>query len=78
MEESLLTKIMKGLQIELGGTIGSSEPVAIQLLLWFFIFELAKSLLLAKQGENVLSIFKAKFTAPAFLEQITKKLEGEK
>ena len=55
MENSLLTEILKNLKTDLGETIGLLQPVAIQLLVWFFIFELAKSLLLAKQGENILS-----------------------
>lgn len=68
--EPLLTQILKGLRVDLAGTIDLLQPVAIQLLLYFFLFELTTGLMLSKPSENPLMIFKNKFTAWLFLYSI--------
>ncbi|MBC2857022.1 hypothetical protein H3N56_11320 [Cetobacterium sp. 2A] len=66
----LLTQILTGLKLDLAGTIDLLQPVAVQLLLWFFLLELATNLLLSKAGENPLMIFRNKFTTWLFLYAI--------
>lgn len=68
--EPLLTQILKGLRVDLAGTIDLLQPVAIQLLLYFFLFELTAGLMLSKPSENPLMIFKNKFTVWLFLYSI--------
>ena len=52
----LLTDIIKGLKIDMMGTIDLLQPVAYQLLLWFFMFELVSGLLHSEPGVNPLKI----------------------
>lgn len=68
--EPLLTQILEGLKLDLSGTITLLQPVAIQLLLYFFLLELTTGLMLSKPSENPLMIFKSKFTVWLFLYSI--------
>lgn len=70
MNTPLLTQILIGLKADLMGTIDLLQPVAIQLLLSFFLLELTTSLLLSKAGDNPLVIFRNKFTTWMFLYSI--------
>lgn len=67
MDTPLLTVIMRDLKVDLGSTVYVLQPVAVQLLAWFFMFELSSGLLLANPGTNPLMVFKSKFTTWAFL-----------
>lgn len=70
MDKPLITKILEDLQRDLSGTINLLQPVAIQLLLWFFMYDLTTALLLAKPGSNPLEILKEKIKVWAFLYAI--------
>lgn len=70
MNEALITRILEDLQKDLSGTIGLLQPVAIQLLLWFFMYDLTTALLLAQPGSNPLVILKEKIKIWAFLYAI--------
>ena len=70
MDKPLITTILEDLQRDLAGTINLLQPVAIQLLLWFFMYDLTTALLLAKPGSNPLVILKEKIKVWAFLYAI--------
>lgn len=70
MDKPLITTILEDLQRDLSGTINLLQPVAIQLLLWFFMYDLTTALLLAKPGSNPLVILKEKIKVWAFLYAI--------
>ncbi len=70
MDKPLITKILEDLEKDLAGTINHLQPVAIQLLLWFFMYDLTTALLLAKPGSNPLVILKEKIKVWAFLYAI--------
>jgi type IV secretory pathway TrbL component len=70
MDKPLITTILEDLQRDLSGTINLLQPVAIQLLLWFFMYDLTTALLLAKPGSNPLIILKEKIKVWAFLYAI--------
>lgn len=70
MATPLLTVILKDLKVDLGNTIYSLQPVAIQLLMWFFMYELTTGLLLASPGTNPLVVVKEKLKVWAFLYTI--------
>lgn len=70
MDKPLITKILEDLQKDLSGTLNLLQPVAIQLLLWFFMYDLTTALLLAKAGSNPLIILKEKIKVWAFLYAI--------
>lgn len=63
----LLTDIIKGLKIDMMGTIDLLQPVAYQLLLWFFMFELVSGLLHSEPGVNPLKILINKVKIWAYL-----------
>ena len=70
MDKPLITRILEDLEKDLAGTINHLQPVAIQLLLWFFMYDLTTALLLAKPGSNPLVILKEKIKVWAFLYAI--------
>lgn len=70
MDKPLITTILEDLERDLSGTINLLQPVAIQLLLWFFMYDLTTALLLAKPGSNPLVILKEKIKVWAFLYAI--------
>lgn len=70
MDKPLITRILKDLEKDLAVTINHLQPVAIQLLLWFFMYDLTTALLLAKPGSNPLVILKEKIKVWAFLYAI--------
>lgn len=70
MDKPLITAILEDLEKDLSKTINLLEPVAIQLLLWFFMYDLTTALLLAKPGSNPLVILKEKIKVWAFLYAI--------
>lgn len=70
MDKPLITKILEDLQKDLAGTIDLLQPAAIQLLLWFFMYDLTIALLVAKAGSNPLIILKEKIKIWAFLYAI--------
>lgn len=70
MDKPLITTILEDLQKDLSGTLNLLQPVAIQLLLWFFMYDLTTALLLAKPGSNPLIILKEKIKVWAFLYAI--------
>ena len=70
MNDTLLIDIMKTLSLDLAKSMGLLQPVAIQLLLWFFMYELVSSMLLSEVGTNPLKIFIDKFKIWAFLYAI--------
>lgn len=63
----LLTEIIKGLKVDLMGTIDLLQPVAYQLLMWFFMFELVSGLLHSEPGVNPLKILMNKVKVWAYL-----------
>lgn len=67
MATPLLTKILIDLKGDLGNTVYALQPVAIQLLMWFFMYELTTGLLLASPGTNPLVVVKEKLKVWAFL-----------
>lgn len=67
MDTPLITTIFIDLSKDLKGSIELLTPVAIQLLMWFFVYELCTNLLLAKAGSNPLLIIKDKIKIWAFL-----------
>lgn len=71
METPLITEIFKTLSIDFSNSVGLLKPIAIQMLAWFFMYELATSLLLAGAGTNPLIILKDKVKIWAFLYAIT-------
>lgn len=70
MATPLLTTILKELKVDLGNTVYVLQPVAIQLLMWFFMYELTTGLLLASPGTNPLVVLKEKLKVWAFLYTI--------
>lgn len=70
MDKPLITAILEDLEKDLSKTINLLQPVAIQLLLWFFMYDLTTALLLAKPGSNPLVILKEKIKVWAFLYAI--------
>ena len=76
MDKPLITKILEDLQKDLSGTLNLLQPVAIQLLLWFFMYDLTTALLLAKPGTNPLEILKEKIKVWAFLYAIIYFFQG--
>lgn len=66
----LLTEILYGLKSDLSMAITYLTPVAIQLLAWFFIYELIIGFLHSEAGTNPLIIFKSKLTIWAYLYAI--------
>lgn len=70
MPEPLITQIFKQLNTDFSSSISLLTPVAIQLLMWFFMYELCTSLLLAKAGTNPLLVLKDKLKVWAFLYAI--------
>lgn len=70
MDEPLITEIFKQLNTDFNSSISLLTPVAIQLLMWFFMYELCTNLLLAKAGTNPLLIIKDKIKVWAFLYAI--------
>lgn len=67
MDTPLITQIFKDLQSDFTSSIDLLTPVAIQLLMWFFMYELSTGLLLAKAGTNPLLVLKDKIKTWAFL-----------
>lgn len=66
----LLTEILFGLKSDLSMAIVYLTPVAIQLLAWFFAYELVIGFLHSEAGSNPLVIFKSKLTTWAYLYAI--------
>ncbi|WP_349764089.1 hypothetical protein [Fusobacterium sp. SYSU M8D902] len=66
----LLTEILKSLESDLSMTIVYLKPVAMQLLAWFFGFELLSGMLHSEAGSNPLIIFKSKISTWAYLYAI--------
>ena len=67
MDTPLITEIFKKLSLDLTNSIDLLTPVAIQLLMWFFMFELTTGLQLAQAGTNPLLVLKDKIKVWAFL-----------
>ncbi len=76
MDKPLITTILENLEKDLKGTLALLQPVAIQLLLWFFMYDLTTALLLAKPGTNPLEILKEKIKVWAFLYAIIYFFQG--
>lgn len=70
MNNTLLTTILKILDSDLSKSMMLLQPVAIQLLLWFFMYELVSAMLLSEVGTNPLKVFIDKFKTWAFLYAI--------
>lgn len=66
----LLTEILIGLENDLSMSIIYLQPVALQLLAWFFAYELVIGMLYSEAGSNPLTIFKSKITVWACLYAI--------
>ena len=67
MNTPLITQIFRDLNRDFSNSIDLLTPVAIQLLMWFFMYELTTGLLLAKAGTNPLLVLKDKIKTWAFL-----------
>lgn len=67
MDITLLTEMLKGLEADLWKSSELLKPVAIQLLGWFFMFELTTGLLESKPGTNPLEILIDKMKRWAYL-----------
>ena len=67
MDTPLITQIFIDLNRDFSNTIDLLMPLAIQLLMWFFMFELTTGLLLAQAGTNPLLVLKDKIKVWAFL-----------
>ena len=67
MDTPLITQIFIDLNRDFSNSINLLTPVAIQLLMWFFMYELSTGLLLAKAGTNPLLVLKDKIKTWAFL-----------
>lgn len=67
MDTPLITQIFRDLNSDFSNSISLLTPVAIQLLMWFFMYELCTGLLLAKAGTNPLIVLKDKMKVWAFL-----------
>lgn len=70
MDTPLITQIFRDLNKDFSNSINLLTPVAIQLLMWFFMYELLTGLLLAKAGTNPLLVLKDKIKTWAFLYAI--------
>lgn len=67
MDTPLITQIFRDLNSDFSNSISLLTPVAIQLLAWFFMYELSTGLLLAKAGTNPLLVLKDKIKVWSFL-----------